>query len=428
MLDLASPAFLCVFLPLSALCALLPVRGRARTLIYLALSLGFCCLSLRRNAGSVAGAFLLLLPAAFLCRVGRRGNMLYAGLCLAALVLSRLPLPDWARPEGLSYMALQGLMLAHYYLRGGRDMGPGEGLLCVVWYPRLLSGPLQTPKDFAEALRGRPEWSVDALSRVAVGLFKKAVLAERLRPLALCGFAEGAGPAEALLTLLCAMLYVYYDFSGWCDMGVGVSRLMGVRLPENFDAPMRAVSLSDFWRRWHRTLSRFFRDYVYIPLGGSRRGRAVTARSLAAVFLLSALFHGGAMPYVLFFAFHGALVIAERLIKARPDGRRIAPGRRPAPGRACTLIICFCSFTLFLAPDVPAFCAFVRAFFAGGAPMVSTLAALDPVTCACVALAPVLFFLEPRLKTPPFLLPVLLAAGFLAALGGGYAPFLYAGF
>ena len=115
------------------------------------------------------------------------------------------------------------------------------------------------------------------------------------------------------MTILCYTLQIYFDFSGYCDMAWGMGRMMGLDLPVNFDSPYRGVSIQDFWGRWHITLSRFFRSCVYIPLGGNRRGMAVTCRNIMVIFLLSGLWHGAGWGFVIWGALHGVAMVVQRL-------------------------------------------------------------------------------------------------------------------
>ena len=128
-------------------------------------------------------------------------------------------------------------------------------------------------------------------------------------------FAGGLSSVDAALTVLCYTLQIYFDFSGYCDMAWGMGQMLGIPIPRNFDSPYRAVSIADFWDRWHITLSRFFRHCIYIPLGGNRRGMAVTCRNLMIVYLISGLWHGAGWGFVLWGALHGvAMVIHLSLI------------------------------------------------------------------------------------------------------------------
>ena len=154
---------------------------------------------------------------------------------------------------------------------------------------------------------------------------------------------EGLNSTTAWLGVLAYTVQIYFDFSGYSDMAIGLARMFGFRFPENFNRPYSAVSMTDFWRRWHMSLSRWFRDYVYVPLGGNRMGTRTTIRNLLFVFLLTGLWHGAAWTFVLWGLFHGVLLVIERLtgINALADDRA-AGGRR-----AATLVLVMIGWVLF---------------------------------------------------------------------------------
>src|SRR5262249_26994629 len=149
---------------------------------------------------------------------------------------------------------------------------------------------------------------------LSIGLVKKVCLADPLAPLAEAGFAhpESLSAAGAWLAVLAYTLQIYFDFSGYTDMALGAARLFNIELPINFDSPYHSATIRDFWRRWHITLSRFLREYLYIPLGGNRHGAARTVLAVMATFLLGGLWHGAAWTFVAWGALHGAALVAHR--------------------------------------------------------------------------------------------------------------------
>jgi len=140
----------------------------------------------------------------------------------------------------------------------------------------------------------------------AIGLAKKVILADSLAAIADSGFKQPDkwAIADSWLIALAYSLQLYFDFSGYTDMALGASRMLNIRLPINFNSPYRATSIQDFWRRWHITLSRFMREYVYIPLGGSRSGGVATARNILITFVLGGLWHGAGWTFVVWGALH----------------------------------------------------------------------------------------------------------------------------
>ncbi len=197
----------------------------------------------------------------------------------------------------------------------------------ISFFPQLIAGPIVHHNDFVPQLKekrfARPtgEMFAAGLTIIIIGLFKKSVLADGLSPTVDLMFGEAA--AGATLTLLEAWLatlafagQIYFDFSGYSDIAVGLGLLFGLKMPENFAAPYRSTSIIDFWRRWHITLSTFLRDYLYIPLGGNRHGRARRYINLMATMLLGGLWHGAAWTFVVWGGLHGAYLAVNHLFNS----------------------------------------------------------------------------------------------------------------
>ena len=178
------------------------------------------------------------------------------------------------------------------------------------FFPQLVAGPIVHYREIGPQLL-REEKNPPIAERLsigatifAIGLFKKIVLADLISPFANNIFNAAADGAtltffEAWLGTLCYALQIYFDFSGYCDMAIGIARMFGIKLPVNFFSPYRARNVIEFWRRWHITLSRFLRDYLYIPLGGNRRGRARHFANLMITMTLGGLWHGASWNFVL---------------------------------------------------------------------------------------------------------------------------------
>src|ERR1700761_4018836 len=184
--------------------------------------------------------------------------------------------------------------------------------LFVSYFPHLIAGPILHHKDMipqferAESKRPDPHLILCGLIFFAIGLLKKTCLADGIQPLVTLAF----GPAppsfdQAWIGALAYTFQLYFDFSGYSDMAIGISLMFGVFLPLNFNSPYKAVSIIDFWRRWHMTLSQFLRDYLYIPLGGNRRGRVMRYVNLMLTMVLGGLWHGAAWTFVAWGALHG---------------------------------------------------------------------------------------------------------------------------
>jgi D-alanyl-lipoteichoic acid acyltransferase DltB (MBOAT superfamily) len=237
--------------------------------------------------------------------------------------------------------------------------------LFVTYFPHLLAGPILHHREmmpqFADASLKRVDWDNVArgLALLAIGLGKKVLIADPLAAWANAGFAAAAtlSTLDAWIALACYTLQIYFDFSGYTDMALGMALMMNIRLPENFDSPYRATNLRDFWRRWHMTLMRFLRDYVYIPLGGSRRGELLTAAFLVATFTLGGLWHGASWTFVLWGLANGVGLVVVRLWSR-------AGFRLPAPvAWAITFLAVMLGWVLFRSPDLATARAMYEALF-----------------------------------------------------------------
>lgn len=246
-------------------------------------------------------------------------------------VLSLTPLeglftpPAWLAPLGLSFVTFQQIFWLRDCYDGavGADVTPLDYACCITFFATATCGPITRVGELAPQFREPAPFSWDDLAAglycFSLGLAKKVLIAAMFANGANFGFgkADALSPMDSAMTILCYTLQIYFDFSGYCDMADGMSRMMGVSLPVNFNSPYQAVSVKDFWGRWHITLSRFFRQCVYIPLGGNRRGTWVTCRNILLIFLLSGLWHGAGWGFLLWGALHGAAQVLERLLKGK---------------------------------------------------------------------------------------------------------------
>lgn len=239
----------------------------------------------------------------------------YADFLLDGLRFMQLPIPKLGLvlPLGISFFTFHHIM----YLRDlGRGQAPTFSLLryalYIGFFPQVLSGPLVRWTEIMHQF-GERAWLSDNFTRGAtlltIGLGKKVFLADPLSTYVVPVFTTAnTGPvtiADAWLGTLSFTFQIYFDFSGYTDMALGIALLFGITLPQNFNVPYRAASLQDFWRRWHMTLSRFLRDYLYIPLGGNRYGITTQMGALLATMLLGGLWHGAALTFVAWGLAHG---------------------------------------------------------------------------------------------------------------------------
>jgi len=263
------------------------------------------------------------LVAGVVFNLGLLGWFKYAGFLSANLAALGAPTPvlDIVLPVGISFFTFQQIAYLVDVSRGLSDRyGFRDYLLFVAFFPQLIAGPIVHHREMMpQLLTGRGPRAEDfaiGATLFAAGLFKKVVLADSLAPFASPVFAAAdAGlavtTAEAWGAALAYALQLYFDFSGYSDMALGLARLFGVRLPINFDSPYQATSLIDFWRRWHMTLSRFLRDYLYIPLGGNRQGPARRWVNLMITMALGGLWHGAGWGFLIWGLIHGAGLAAN---------------------------------------------------------------------------------------------------------------------
>ena len=339
-MNIQSHLFVLVYLPAVVLLWRLLNRGTGRgaRVFLLCAGLRFCGggspWSLRVRGGGGGASFLLgrgmarpAAPRRLLLAVG-------AALLLAVLaffkytgfLLSLTPLeglfspPAGLMPLGLSFLTFQQLFWLRdcYFGEAGRESAL-DFTCCLTFFATATCGPITRVGELAPQLR-RPralDWGdlAAGLYCFALGLAKKVLVASVFAQRADFGYANAGAltGVDSALTILCYTLQIYFDFSGYCDMAAGMARMMGIDLPVNFNSPYRSLSVQEFWGRWHITLSRFFRSCLYIPLGGSRRGMAVTCRNIMIVFLLSGLWHGAGWGFVLWGGLHGAALVAQRL-------------------------------------------------------------------------------------------------------------------
>jgi alginate O-acetyltransferase complex protein AlgI len=304
----------------------------------------FCLLLAGVTLGNQAAA--VLIDRAGDERVRRRLLAVAVGVDLAALAVFKyygffvenlshglgriglglpLPLLTIALPVGVSFFTFQAISYVVDVKR--RLVAPAstvDAAIYLSFFPHLVAGPIVRAREFLPQLAAPRDPNRVAvgsgIALIALGLVKKVVIADYLARSVVDPVFAVPELYSAPDTALAAYAYtaqIYCDFSGYTDMAIGLALLMGYVFPQNFRSPYRATGFRDFWRRWHMTLSRFLRDFVYIPLGGSRSGRLLTYRNLAITMLLGGLWHGAAWPFVLWGGFHGAGLIAEHALGGR---------------------------------------------------------------------------------------------------------------
>lgn len=299
-----------------------------------------------------------------------------------------------ALPIGISFYTFQCIAyLSDAYT--GRQK-PARSMLdygtYLAFFPHVVAGPIVRYSDIDAEIRHRAEslqLFAEGIWRFALGIGKKVVIANSLGAVAdeLFGLpAAELSLAQAWLGAVCYTFQIYFDFSGYSDMAIGLARMFGFHFPENFNQPYRSHSVTEFWRRWHMTMSNWFRDFLYIPLGGNRRGPWRTYFNLWAVFLLCGLWHGAAWTFVAWGMWHGALLVSERWAKERhgfePKG---------VTGNLVTFFLVVVGWVFFRADTLSQAFDFLGRMFLITSPSVqsqlSALQHLTPDVCASMALA-----------------------------------------
>lgn len=226
-------------------------------------------------------------------------------------------------PIGLSFHTFQAMSYTIEVYRGKQKAEKHFGIyaLYVMFYPQLVAGPIERPQNILPQLRKPIAYDenliIEGIQMMIWGLFKKVVVADRLSVLVDTVYSNpnGFGGFANLLAAVFFSIQIYCDFSGYSDIALGTAKVLGFDLIKNFNIPYISKSINEFWQRWHISLSTWFRDYLYISLGGNRNGKWKTYRNVLAVFMISGLWHGANWTFVIWGTIHGILIIIERLLK-----------------------------------------------------------------------------------------------------------------
>ncbi len=457
----SSIPFLFYFLPAVLLCYfLVPARLRqGRNLVLLLASLLFYFYGEPRGIAlmllSIAGNYLFAFRLA-----GRRRRLwliLAVGFNLAILGVFKyadfavqnlnrlpgveLPLPGIVMPIGISFFTFQGMSYLFDVYRG--RVPAQRNLLYVATYismfPQLVAGPIVRYETVAGALEARRESLSDAAAgagHFVRGLAKKMLLANAMGEIADALFAADPAVLAAPTAWVGAAAYafqIFFDFSGYSDMAIGLGRIFGFAFPENFSYPYAARSVTEFWRRWHMSLSGWFRDYVYIPLGGSRRGLKRQLVNILIVWALTGLWHGAAWNFVGWGLWFALLLILEKLFLLR------ALDRAPRVfGHVYTLLCVLLGWVLFRSPTLPHAAGYFAALLRPAAPdaggqALYYLRQYLPEWLACLLFSlPVIPALRRRFEARRWYAPaaavltlLLLALSLLSVVSSSFNPFLY---
>jgi len=454
----ASFMFLFWFLPLFLAVYYLPLPVRARNLWLILASLGFYGWWLPRyvplmlvtpvldwwcarrmgavDSGRRRKAWLQLSITA---NLGLLGWFKYANLLAATwneLGIAPIPWVEVLLPIGISFYTFQSMSYTIDVYRG--EVQPVRSLFdllsYVTMFPQLVAGPIVRYRDVQQQITGRrhdTERFGDGVFLLAIGLAKKVLIADQVAPIVKQAFELTApGLVEAWSGVIAYAVQIYFDFSGYSDMAIGLMRMFGFRILENFNYPYISQSIREFWRRWHISLSTWLRDYLYVSLGGNRRGPVRTYVNLAVTMLLGGLWHGAQWTFLLWGAWQGAFLILERRL-----GRTAPYDFLPHWLQVgCTFVVVLFGWAIFRAKDMAGLLAIWRGM-AGwngvGAPVV--LPFLGGVAHAMIAVGLLIAFCAPRSETlvrrfHPVTMAFVFALFLLAVghlLATDHSPFLY---
>ena len=343
-------------IPLVVLSLVFYAWGNPVYLILLLLSMAFNYVSGLQIAGYKEAGRTAFARAAMIIAVAANllllGYFKYFAFLLETLNLIpglNLSAPELSLPLGLSFYTFTVLS---YILDVYMDRAPVQKnvlsyAVYATFFPKIISGPIVQYRDMMEQIEAEgetpPAKIASGMNLFLVGLFKKVLLADNLGTVfgAVSGL-ETMSVGTAWLGMVLYSLQLYFDFSGYSDMAIGLSKMLGFDLDKNFDYPYRALNITDFWRRWHISLGAWFREYVYIPLGGSRCSKPKIFRNLLIVWLLTGLWHGASWSFIAWGLWHGAFAMLERfVIKDKLD-------KVPAPIRIFgTCLIAFLGWVMF---------------------------------------------------------------------------------
>ena len=454
--------FLCVFLP-AAFCLHLLLPGmRAKNFLLVVASLVFYAygepiyviLLVASSAGNYILARLtgecpkirkLTMTLAVVINLGLLVIFKYSGFLVDtfnSVTGAGIPVPQVRMPIGISFFTFQALSYVIDVYRGDASVQKnfGKVLLYISFFPQLIAGPIVKYHDVEAEINNRkqtPEEIGKGIRRFIAGLSKKVLIANTMGLVADNLFGAAAtgitGPG-AWLGAVSYMLQIYFDFSGYSDMALGLGMMFGFHFHENFDYPYISASIREFWRRWHMSLSGWFKEYLYIPLGGNRRGKFRTVVNKMIVFVCTGIWHGASFNFLFWGIYHGFFLMLEEYIPF--IGKKGGKLKSFFQNVYALLVVCV-GFVFFRADTMKQGCFWIREMFTDfgwkASAMSLTLQQLTPVylvtlAAALVAAVPVNSMLK-KYKWYEGFTYVLSLAGFalcvLSLAGGTYNPFIY---
>lgn len=458
----SSMVFLCVFLP-AVFCLHLLLPGmRTKNFLLVAASLVFYAYGepiyvillvassvgnyiLARLTGECPKIRKFTMTLAVVVNLGLLVIFKYSGFLVEtfnSVTGAGIPVPQVRMPIGISFFTFQALSYVIDVYRGDASVQKnfGKVLLYISFFPQLIAGPIVKYHDVEAEINNRkqtPEEIGKGIRRFIAGLSKKVLIANTMGLVAdnLFGAAaSGVTGPGAWLGAVSYMLQIYFDFSGYSDMALGLGMMFGFHFHENFDYPYISASIREFWRRWHMSLSGWFKEYLYIPLGGNRRGKFRTVVNKMIVFLCTGIWHGASFNFLFWGIYHGFFLMLEEYIPF--IGKKGGKLKSFFQHVYALLVVCV-GFVFFRADTMKQGCFWIREMFTDfgwkASAMSLTLQQLTPVylvtlAAALVAAVPVNSMLK-KYKWYEGFTYVLSLAGFalcvLSLAGGTYNPFIY---
>lgn len=350
-----------------------------------------------------------------------------------------LPVKNIVLPIGISFYTFQAMSYVIDLYRGktGVQRSFYKLALYITFFPQLIAGPIVRYRDVAEQIDSRSvdtEKFVYGISRFVLGLAKKVLIANTAAKGADLVFAMEAAElstAAAWAGIIFYAIQIYYDFSGYSDMAIGLGKMFGFDFLENFDLPYTAGSVQEFWRRWHISLSTWFKEYLYIPLGGNRKGKGRTYLNLLIVFFATGLWHGAGLTFIVWGLFHGVFLLIERAFL----GDWLKKNKLKFLNHLYTLLVVLLGWVFFRADTLPAAVSYIKTMFCPGTEFLYTFSELFGRESLVLTAAGILFAgivpkqLTEKLAGNRYLrlvyVPVLLFLCIVLLAGDAYNPFIY---
>ena len=405
-----SYAFILIFLPLFVILFYVARKAANRDVckwIVIVSSLIFYAPFGVRNLAVIACSILVNSILAKLILKGRSKWLMILTVCANVISLLFFKFSGVFFPVAVSFYTFNQISYIVDMYRGEiENFSLVDYLAYILFFPKILQGPLMGYGEFSqkmdaaiglmpkercasenvsEDLGEAPSFAIDyelllrSLFLFSMGLFKKVILADTFGKAVDFGFdaVAGLGSLEAILVAIFYSFQLYFDFSGYCDMASAVCMIIGFDLPLNFDSPYKAINILDFWKRWHISLTRFFTKYIYIPLGGNRKGMVRMYVNLMIVFLISGLWHGNGWNFIVWGAMHGVLYVITRLVGAKKGNKSIKDsGMLSGIKRVVAVLLNFAYVTLawvfFRASSISQAIELITRMFVGGSKRIAT--------------------------------------------------------